>query len=155
VDTHPQRLAVRAVRGAIQADRDDPDVIVAGTRELLLEVIRRNGLDVDDIISIVFTTTPDLVSCFPAAAARELGLTEVPLLCATEIGVPNALQRVIRLLAHIQTDRPPSAIEHVYLRGAARLRPDLVAAAIHPPSPSPPARRATGAYRAEERTPTW
>lgn len=118
---------IRAVRGAVQIDRDDPEVILAETRELLVEVISRNGLTAEDIISVVFTMTPDLVSGFPAAAARELGLTDVPLLCATEIDVPNALARVIRLLAHISTDRPRSAVEHVYLRGAARLRPDLAA----------------------------
>jgi len=118
---------IRAVRGAVQVDRDDPDVILAETRALLTEVISRNRLTAEDIISVVFTMTPDLVSGFPAAAARDLGLTDVPLLCATEIDVPNALARVIRLLAHITTDQPRSAIEHVYLRGAARLRPDLAA----------------------------
>lgn len=118
-------MAVRAVRGAIQVDRDDPAVIAAGTGELLAEILRRNELEADDLISVVFTMTPDLASGFPAAAARELGLTDVPLLCATEIDVPTAMKRVIRVLAHIQSDRPRSAINHVYLRGAARLRPDL------------------------------
>lgn len=119
--------AVRAVRGAVQVDRDDPSLLTAATRELLAEVIRRNDLDADDLISVVFTVTPDLVSGFPAAAARGLGLTDVPLLCATEIAVPGGMERVIRLLAHIQSDRPRSEIQHVYLRGAARLRPDLAA----------------------------
>jgi chorismate mutase len=118
--------AVRAVRGAIQIDRDDPDAIRVGTGMLLAEVMRRNDLAADDIISVLFTMTPDLASGFPATAARSLGLSEVPLLCATEIAVPDAMQRVIRLLAHVQVDRPRSAIEHVYLRGAARLRPDLL-----------------------------
>lgn len=118
-------IAVRAVRGAIQVDRDDPEAIFAGTRELVVEVIRRNQLAVDDIISIFFTVTPDLASGFPATAARALGLTDVPMMCATEIAVPNAMERVVRLLAHFQTDRSPSAVEHVYLRGAAGLRPDL------------------------------
>jgi len=118
--------AVRAVRGATQVDCDDPEVILKETGDLLVEVIRRNGLGAEDIISVLFTATPDLASVFPAAAARSLlGFNEVPMLCATEIGVPNAMERVIRLLAHIQTDRPRSAIEHVYLRGAAQLRPDL------------------------------
>ncbi|MPZ81285.1 MAG: chorismate mutase [Actinophytocola sp.] len=123
----PGGTAVRAVRGAIQVDRDDPTFIAAGTGELVAEVMRRNELDVEDLISIVFTVTPDLASGFPASAARDLGLTDVPLLCATEIAVPRAMERVIRLLAHVQTDRPRSAIRHVYLRGAARLRPDLAA----------------------------
>jgi chorismate mutase len=118
-------MAVRAVRGAIQIDCDDPEIIFADSRALVVEVIRRNCLAVDDIISIFFTMTPDLAGGFPAAGARSLGLNDVPMLCATEIGVPNSMQRVIRLLAHILTDRPKSAVEHVYLRGAVQLRPDL------------------------------
>ena len=120
-------MAVRAVRGAIQVDRDDPAVIVADTPTLLSEVVRRNGLTKEDVISLVFTVTPDLAREVPAPAARDLGLVDVALLCATEIPVPGALERVVRLLAHIETDRPRSAVEHVYLRGAARLRPDLAA----------------------------
>ena len=120
-------MAVRAVRGAIQVERDDPAVIVADTALLLTEVVCRNEIDIDDFISVVFTVTPDLASEFPATAARDLGLVDVPLLCATEIPVPDAMERVVRLLAHIETDRPRSAVEHVYLRGAARLRPDLAA----------------------------
>jgi len=117
--------SVRAIRGAIQVARDDPALIDAGTRLLIGEVIRRNALAEDDIISVLFTMTPDLVSRFPATAARDLGLTDVPLLCGVEIAVPNAMRRVIRLLAHVHTDRSPSDVEHVYLRGATRLRPDL------------------------------
>jgi chorismate mutase len=120
-------MAVRAVRGAIQVGRDDPTAIADGTAELLAEVIGRNDVDAEDIISVVFTVTPDLTSGFPAAAARALGLTDVPLLCATEIGVPGALPRVVRLLAHVESDRPRPAIRHVYLGGAAALRPDLAA----------------------------
>jgi chorismate mutase len=120
-------MAVRAVRGAIQIDRDDPAAIAAATAELLDELTARNGLRAEDFISVVFTMTPDLASGFPAAAARERGLGDVPLLCATEVGVPGALPRVIRLLAHVATERPRAAIRHVYLRGAARLRPDLAA----------------------------
>lgn len=118
---------VRAVRGAIQVDQDEPADILAGTRELLTEVVLRNGIVSTDLISIVFTLTPDLTSCFPATAARDLGLVDVPLLCATEVAVPGALPRVIRLLAHIESDRPRSAVRHVYLRGATQLRPDLAA----------------------------
>jgi len=120
-------MGVRAVRGAIQVDRDDPADVLAATSELLTEVVRANELGAADLISIVFTLTPDLTSCFPAAAARDLGLTDVPLLCATEVAVPGALPRVVRLLAHVESDRPRSAVRHVYLRGAARLRPDLAA----------------------------
>jgi chorismate mutase len=120
-------MVVRAVRGAIQVDRDDPVDVTEGTRELLTEILRRNELDPADLISVVFTVTPDLTSCFPASAARDLGLADVPLLCATEVAVPGALPRVVRVLAHVESERPRSAIRHVYLRGATRLRPDLAA----------------------------
>ena len=79
----------------------------------------------EDLISIVFTATPDLHSEFPAIAARQMGLTDVPLLCATEIDVPGSLPRVLRLLAHVDTERSRADVEHVYLRGAVALRPDL------------------------------
>ena len=118
---------VLAVRGAVQVDRDDPAEILTATRELITEVVDRNEIDAADLISIVFTLTPDLTSCFPASAARDLGLVDVPLLCATEVAVPGALPRVIRLLAHVQSDRPRAAVRHVYLRGATLLRPDLAA----------------------------
>jgi chorismate mutase len=145
---------VRGVRGAIQIDRDDPDLIIADTGELLLEVLRRNDLVPDDLISVLFTMTPDLASGFPAAAARALGLTGVPLLCAAEIAVPDAMPRVIRLLAHVETERGPAAIEHVYLRGAVHLRPDLQLTAPHRPEPEsepePEPRRSN-----ERRPPRW
>jgi chorismate mutase len=134
--------AVRAIRGAIQVARDDPAVIDADTRLLLGEVLRRNGLAAADIISVFFTMTPDLVSSFPAAAARGLGLVDVPVLCAAEIAVPDAMARVIRLLAHVHTVQAPSDVEHVYMRGAVRLRPDLCRRpGVKPPVPTggPPA----------------
>ena len=85
----------------------------------------RNVLTTDDVISVIFTATPDLTAEFPALAARKLGFNEVPLLCASEIDVPHALPRVVRLMAHIETDRPRSEIQHVYLRGAVALRLDI------------------------------
>ena len=118
-------MAVRAVRGAIQVDRDDRVDILDGAAELLLTVLRRNELVPDDLISVIFTLTPDLTSEFPAYAARQLGITDVPLLCAQEIPVPGAMPRVLRLLAHIETSRSRADIHHVYLRGAAMLRTDL------------------------------
>jgi chorismate mutase len=118
-------MPVRALRGAIQVDRDDRDEILKGSAELVSEVLQRNDLTADDVISIVFTATPDLTAEFPAYAARLLGLTDVPLLCATEIAVPGAMPRVLRLLAHVQTDRNRADLRHVYLRGAAALRSDL------------------------------
>jgi chorismate mutase len=118
-------MAVRGVRGAIQVDRDDRGSILDGADELVRTVIERNGLVPDDLISIIFTATPDLTADFPAYAARKLGLTDVPLLCATEMSVPGAMPRVLRLLAHVETDRQRADLRHVYLRGAAALRTDL------------------------------
>jgi chorismate mutase len=118
-------VAVRAIRGATQIDADDRDMILDATTELVTEVMTRNELTTDDVISVIFTVTPDLTAEFPALAARKLGFHEVPLLCASEIDVPHALPRVIRLMAHIETDRPRSAMQHVYLRGAAALRIDI------------------------------
>ncbi|GAA1867350.1 chorismate mutase [Pseudonocardia ailaonensis] len=118
-------MAVRAVRGAIQIDGDSRDDILEGTAELVTAVLKRNELTSDDIISILFTATPDLTAEFPAYAARLLGLTDVPLMCAVEIAVPGAMPRVLRLLAHVETDLPRADVHHVYLRGAAALRRDL------------------------------
>ncbi len=118
-------MGVLAVRGAVQVDADERDLILRATAELVTEVMSRNELTTDDVISVIFTATPDLTSEFPALAARKLGFHEVPLLCASEIDVPHALPRVIRLMAHIQSDRPRSEIQHVYLHGAAALRVDI------------------------------
>lgn len=118
-------MAVRAIRGAIQVAADTRDDILEGTAELVATVLERNALTADDVISIVFTATPDLTAEFPAYAARLLGLTDVPLLCTSEIAVPGALPRTLRLLAHVDTARSRSELRHVYLRGAAALRTDL------------------------------
>ena len=118
-------MAVRAIRGATQVDADDREQVLEATRELVTAVLERNRLAHDDVISILFTATPDLVSEFPALAARELGFGDVPLMCATEIAVPGAMPRVLRLLAHIDTELTRDHIRHVYLRGAAALRTDL------------------------------
>ncbi len=118
-------MAVRAIRGATQVAADDRDEVLSATRELVSTVLERNDLSSEDLISILFTATPDLVSEFPALAARELGLGDVPLMCATEIAVPHALPRVLRLMAHVETPRPRSEVQHVYLRGAVALRRDI------------------------------
>ena len=91
----------------------------------MTEVLTRNELSTDDVISVVFTTTADLTAEFPALAARKLGFQDVPLLCAAEISVPGAMPRVVRLMMHIETDMPRSQVQHVYLRGAAALRLDI------------------------------
>jgi len=118
-------VSVRAIRGATQVAADDRDEVLAATRELVTAVLERNELASPDLISILFTATPDLVSEFPALAARELGLGDVPLMCATEIAVPHALPRVLRLMAHVETSRERADIQHVYLRGAVALRRDI------------------------------
>jgi chorismate mutase len=118
-------MAVRALRGATQVDVDDREAIIEATAELVRAVLDRNGLTDDDLISVLFTTTPDLVAEFPAYAARTIGITDVPFLCACEIDVPGAMPRVIRLLAHVDSPLPRAEVRHVYLRGAAGLRTDL------------------------------
>lgn len=118
-------MTVRAIRGAIQVDADDRDAILEGTTELVSEVMTRNDLTPDDVISVLFTVTPDLTAEFPALAARKLGFHAVPLMCATEIPVAGAMPRVVRLMAHVETDQPRAGIQHVYLRGAAALRQDI------------------------------
>lgn len=117
--------AVRALRGATTVDADTPDQVTERTVELLTAMLERNGVAHEDLISIVFTTTPDVVSLFPATAARTMGLGDVPLLCASEIAVPGATPRCIRVLAHLTTDRPRQGLHHVYLQGARGLRDDL------------------------------
>lgn len=122
-------MAVRGVRGATSVESDDPALIRQAARELMEEIIRRNQItNFDDVISAVFTTTEDLVSAFPAEAARAMGMNQVPLLCAREIPVPGSMLRCIRVLLHINSERTPKEIEHVYLRDAQNLRPDLKSA---------------------------
>lgn len=122
-------MPLRGIRGATSVAADQPDLILAATRELLEEILRQNELrEFDDIVSAIFTTTPDLTATFPAEAARELGMKQVPLLCASEIAVPNSLPRCIRVLLHVNSERRPSEIVHVYLREAKRLRPDVKSA---------------------------
>ena len=118
-------MAVRAVRGAIQVDADEREQVLDATTELLQAVLEKNQLSPDDLISVVFTATPDLRAEFPAYAARQMGITDVPLLCAQEIDVPGAMPRVLRLLAHVETSLTRHELRHVYLRGAAGLRTDL------------------------------
>jgi chorismate mutase len=118
-------VAVRALRGATCLTADDRAEMNDAVVELIAEILDRNDLTTDDLISIVFTATPDLHSEFPAAAARRLALGDVPLLCAQEIDVEGALARVVRVLVHAETPRARADITHVYLRGAEVLRKDL------------------------------
>ena len=119
-------MPMRGIRGATCLQADDADEMRGAVHELLGEVITRNGLTADQIVSVILTATPDLTSAFPAAGARDFGLTDVPLLCAQEIDVAGALPRVVRILMHAELEGPRSAISHVYLRGADVLRQDLV-----------------------------
>jgi chorismate mutase len=122
-------MSVRGIRGATSVDADVSEQIREATRELIEEILKRNEItDFDDVISAVFTTTPDLVSAFPAEAARHIGMTTVPLLCALEIPVAGSMQKCIRILLHVNSDRKPAEIEHVYLREAEKLRPDMKSA---------------------------
>ncbi|MER7046198.1 MULTISPECIES: chorismate mutase [Streptomyces] len=118
-------MAVRAVRGAVQLERDDAGHMDERVGELLTAILERNSLAADDLISVWFTATPDLHSAFPAAAARGLGIVDVPLICAQEIDVAGALPRVVRILAHIESPLDRSEITHVYLGAAAALRKDI------------------------------
>jgi chorismate mutase len=118
-------VSVRAIRGAVQLDSDEREHMLASVSELIAAILARNSLNVDELISIVFTATPDLHSEFPAVGARDIGITDVPLLCAQEIDVAGAMPRVIRILAHAETDLAKSEIAHVYLRGAVALRKDI------------------------------
>ena len=118
-------MGVHALRGATQLDIDDRDHLLERVAELVRELMTRNGLTPEDLISIVFTATSDIRSEFPAYAARAIGITDVPLLCAQELEVVGAMPRVVRLLAHAETDVPRTLLRHVYLHGALELRTDL------------------------------
>jgi chorismate mutase len=115
----------RGIRGAISVDRDEMEAIVAATKRLLTEMVASNGVELEEIASVLFSLTPDLHAGFPALAAREMGWVHVPMLHFTEIDVPGALERCIRVLMHVNTRRALDEIEHVYLDKAAGLRPDL------------------------------
>jgi chorismate mutase len=125
-------VKVRGIRGATTVDRDDAETILSATEELVREIVAANGIVPEDVASALFTLTPDLRAEFPAAAARRIGWTMVPLLNFTEIGVPGRLARCIRVLIHVNTERTQSEMVHVYLREAVALRPDLVSRSTTP-----------------------
>jgi chorismate mutase len=118
-------LSVRAVRGATTVDDDTPAAITERVVSLLTHILERNELTEDDIISILFTATEDIVSAFPATAARSMGLGAVPLICARELAIVGSVPHCIRVMMHVTTDRPRDEIHHVYLEGAQGLRDDL------------------------------
>jgi chorismate mutase len=125
IDEQGGSVTVRAVRGATQVDRDDREHVLSLTRELLERVLTANGLVADDVISMMFTATPDISSVAPTLAARQLGLHEVALICVQEMVVSGSMPRVVRLLAHAETDRPLRDLQNIYLNGTELLRADV------------------------------
>ena len=117
--------SVRAIRGATQATANTAEAVDLATKELLLEIMKENGLSPEAVISVIFTVSPDLNAAFPASSARAVGFGEVPLLCAVEIDVLGALERTIRIMAHVESDRSKSEIAHIYLGAAKSLRRDI------------------------------
>ena len=118
-------MSVRAIRGATQVEANTAESIYAGVAELLLEVLKANNLSAENVISVLFTSSPDLNAAFPAAGAREVGFAAVPLICAVEIDVPGALERTIRVMAQVETSVSSESISHIYLHGAKALRRDI------------------------------
>jgi chorismate mutase len=120
-------VAVRAIRGATQVDVDEKEHVLAVTRELVAELLEGNKLVPDDVISIVFSATRDISSVAPALAARQLGLHEPALLCLQEMHVEGSMPRLVRLLAHVETELPRDRMQNVYQRGTDVLRIDVPA----------------------------
>ena len=118
-------MAIRAIRGAIQLDQDEREHLLKSTAELISKTLHANEVGNDQLISIFFTATPDITSEFPALAARELGLGDVPLMCFVEMDVVGALPRTVRIMIMAETDKSRAQIQHVYLRGATALRQDI------------------------------
>jgi len=116
---------LRALRGATTLEEDTPEQVNERVRALVSSLLERNGVDHDDLVSILFTATDDIVSMFPATAARSLGLGDVPLICARELAVVGAVPRCVRVLLHFYTERTRDSLHHVYLEGARGLRDDL------------------------------
>jgi chorismate mutase len=118
-------MTCRGIRGAVCAEANRSDAILIAARTLLEHIVAANDLSTTDLVSAIFTATPDLDAAYPARAAREIGWTQVPLLCMQEMAVNGSLPRCIRVLIHWNTDRTPEEIHHVYLGEARALRPDL------------------------------
>ncbi len=118
-------MMIRGVRGAVTVDEDSPEAIWEATRELLQALIEANGIEEEQVASVIFTTTPDLTAAYPARAARDLGWTQTALMGMQEMDVPGGVPRCIRVLVHWNTARRIDELQHVFLRGAVVLRPDL------------------------------
>ena len=118
-------MAVRAIRGATQVETNSAEAITSATQELIREILSVNSLTPDDVISVLFTSSPDLNAAFPAAAARSVGFENTPLICSVEIDVAGALPRTVRVMVHVETDAAKNEIAHIYLHGAKALRRDI------------------------------
>lgn len=118
-------MSLRAIRGAVQVPANTAADIAAGVQELISAVLEANHLVPSDVISVFFTSTADLNAAFPAAACREMGFANVPLIGSVEVDVPGALDRIVRAMLHVDTDKTPDQISHIYLHGAAALRRDI------------------------------
>ena len=118
-------MQCRGVRGATTADANSREEILTATRQLLALMIRVNGIEPEEVGSAVFSLTRDLDAEFPALAARQLGWLDVPLLCTYEVDVPGSLRKCVRILLHWNTEKPQSEIQHIYIKDAVKLRPDL------------------------------
>lgn len=118
-------MQIRGIRGAISVEQNSEIEILDNTKQLLKEIIQVNNIKLNDIISCLFTVTKDLDAVYPAVAARELGWTEIPLICVNEMLVPGSLEKVIRVLLHVNSIKSQNEIIHVYLKRANVLRPDL------------------------------
>lgn len=117
-------MPIRGLRGAITVSKNTKEDILSATKELLQKMLKENNLEIEDIASIIFSTTPDLNAEFPAFAARQLGMDYTPLLCMHEIDVPGSLKKCIRILMHINTAKTQKEMRAIYLKEAASLRPD-------------------------------
>ena len=124
-ERYPYPMSMRAIRGAIQVPANTAADIAAGVQELISAILEANSLTPADVISVFFTSTVDLNAAFPAAACREMGFANVPLIGSVEVDVPGALDRTIRAMLHVETTATPERISHVYLHGAAALRRDI------------------------------
>ncbi len=118
-------MPVAAIRGAITLAENTRDEVLASTQELVRTLFEKNSLDMEDVICVMFTATPDVTAEFPALAVREMGIVDIPLLCAQEISIESSISLCIRVLVQVETDRPRRSFAPVYLRKAASLRPDL------------------------------
>ncbi len=118
-------MTMKAIRGAIQISENTVDAIHDGVKELISTIMRANSLTPESVISVIFTSTPDLTAAFPASACREIGFESVPLIGAVEVDVPGALARVVRVMVHCESRASAISVSHIYLHGAQSLRRDI------------------------------